>query len=197
MSSQRWSQREREMLEQLAVDQPPSRLPNVYNAWAGLHGFPLRTRFAIQFKVYALGVTDKATGDWVSAGYICRVLGVSSYLPQHWTNRHKIPCYRNGRGRRFFRRKELLKAARERPYIFSGISADRLFLLLEDRELADDIAARYPTHNGKPRPVCIIETGWLYPSKKAAARHVGVTPRAINYSISSGGTAAGYHWTYA
>ena len=197
MSGTRWSARELEMLHQITTDHPPSRVPVVYNCWAAGNGFPMRARTAIRWQIYNQQIADKATGSWVSAGYICRILGISSYLPQQWTNRDRIPCYRDSQGRRFFHRRELARAARERPWIFSSINADRLFLLLEDRELADSIAASYPTHHGTPRPVRAIETGWLYPSKREAARRVNITPRAISYSITTGGTAAGYHWAYA
>lgn len=102
MSGTRWSARELEMLQQITTDHPPSRVPVVYNCWAAGNGFPMRARTAIRWQIYNEQIADKATGSWVSAGYICRILGISSYLPQQWTNRDRIPCYRDSQGRASF-----------------------------------------------------------------------------------------------
>lgn len=197
MTRARWSERELEMLAQMLVDHPYKRVPSVYNSWAVQAGFTLRTRLAIRRKIASLQVADKASGDWVSAAYICAVLGVSLATPRYWTDRHEIPCYRDGRRRRYFQRSALRSAARKRPEIFGGISADRLFLLLEDRDLADDIAARFPRRGTDPKPVRAVETGWLYPSMTAAAKRMGVRHSSIYGAINNGRRAGGHHWTYA
>ena len=197
MKPPRWSAREMEMLEQMLVDHPYKRVPNVYNAWAVQAGFVLRTGLAIRRKAASLRVMDKASGDWVSAGYICAVLDVSLTTPKYWANRHEIPCYQDGRRRRYFQRSVLRSAARKQPEIFGGISADRLFLLLEDRDLADGIAARFTRRGADPKPVRAIETGWLYPSITAAAKRMGVRHSSIYKAINNGHRSAGYHWTHA
>lgn len=197
MSGTRWSARELEMLEQMLVDYPYKRVLSIYNSWAVQAGFVLRTELAIRQKIASLRVMDKASGDWVSAGYICAVLGVTLATPKYWANRHKIPCYRDGRRRRYFQRSELKSAARRQPEIFGGISADRLFLLLEDRDLADDIASRFTRRGTDPKPVRAVETGWLYPSITAAAKRMGVRHSSIYNAINHGHRAAGHHWTYA
>ena len=197
MKPPRWSARELEMLEQFATDQPRDRLIGVYNSWAKGQGFAARSRNAILTRLSRSGITAKAEGDWVSSGYICATLGVGIDTTQRWTNHRGIPCHRDGRKARYFRRSELRQVARKQPETFSGIPADRLFLLLEDRELADSIAAAYPWRPATPRVVCAVETGWRYPSVRAAAARVNICRQAIQHAIRTGGTAAGYHWSYA
>ena len=197
MKPPRWSAREMEMLEQLAGDQPPDRLIHVYNNWAKRQGFATRTRGAILTRLSRSGITARAEGDWVSSGYVCATLGVGIDTTQRWTSHRGIPCHRDGRNARFFRRSDLRKAAHSQPETFGGIPADRLFLLLEDRELADRIATAYPWRAATPRPVCAVETGWSYPSVRAAAARFNICRQAIQHAIRTGGTAAGYHWTHA
>lgn len=192
-----WSAVELEMLEQLAMDQPPDRLAAVYNCWAGQRRFAVRTREAVIWMANKRGFRDRACGDWVSTGYICQTLGISFNTPQRWSDQYGIPCHRDGRGRRFFRRSDLRRVAKRQPERFAGISADRLFLLLEDRSMADAVAAAFPRRPMAPRQIRCVETGWLYPSIKGAARRVGVVSGAIQRAIRTGGTAAGYHWTHA
>lgn len=197
MRPPRWSQAELDALVQLAIDVPTDRIPAAYLKWAAAEGFPMRSHAAVRSRLNRSRVIDKASGDWVSAGYICRVLGVGKDTTQRWTNRYGIPCHQDGRRRRYFLRSDLRRVARERPEIFGGIAADRLFLLLEDRKLADHIAAHFTRRGRDPRPVRAVETGWRYPSIGAAAARVHVARQAIQYAIRTGGTAAGHHWTFA
>ncbi len=197
MNGVRWSDRELEMLEQMVADYPTCRLAGVYNNWASNNGFTVRTRQAVIWAANRRGMGDKATGEWVNTAYICRQLGISFDTPHRWSDKYGIPCYRDGRGRRYFRRAELRRVAQQTPERFAGIPADRLFLLLEDRELANKVAAAHPLRPMAPRPVRAIETGWLYPSVRVAADRVGVVRGSIQRAIRTGGTAAGYHWSYA
>lgn len=197
MKPARWTAREMEMLEQMAGDQPPDRLIRSYNNWAKRQGFTARTHGAILTRLSRAGISARAEGDWVSSGYVCATLGIGIDTTQRWTDHRGIPHHRGGRNARFFRRSDLRRVAREQPETFGGISADRLFLLLEDRELADSIAARFPRRAMEPRPVRAVETGWSYPSVRAAAARFNICRQAIQHAIRTGGTAAGLHWTHA
>ena len=198
MSGQAWSTAEVEALVDAAGNYPPDLFTWAYNTWASRNEHPSRSRQALLSKLRRLRVGIRAVGgDWVSCTYICQVLGVSSDTPHYWTDRRGIPCHRDGRRARFFRRSDLVQVAREQPATFAGISADRLFLLLEDRELADRIASAHPRRGMAPRPVRAVETGWRYPSVRAAAARVHASRQAIQNAIRTGGTAAGYHWTHA
>ena len=193
----RWTPDEEEMLQQLAVDHPPDRVPTLYRTWAGSNGYVMRSASSIRSKLVALRITDKATGDWVNTGYVCKLLGISFDMPHRWTDKYGIPAHRDGHGRRYFSRRELRRIARDHPERFAGINADRLFLLLEDRQLADGIAAAYPSRPMESRPVRAIETGWLYQSVREASKRVGAHRSSIQRSIRTGTKAGGYHWTYA
>lgn len=185
------------MLRHTVENQPADRYPDIYNLWARAFGYPVRTRKALQKKASSLRITDKSSGDWVSTGYVCAVLGVTLFTPRYWTDVKGVPCYRGVCNRRFFRRSDLRKLAKQQPSLFAGISADKLFLLLEDRPLADGIAARFPRRAMDPKPVRAVETGRRYPSIRAAAEHVNVSHHSIQQAIRIGCRSAGYHWTLA
>ena len=196
MNPPRWTTAELDSLESIAANMPPDLVSRNYNSWATRNGYPNRTHQALLTRISRCGM-GRVYGDWLSSSMICRTIGVSINTTQYWSDRYDIPCHRDGRRARFFRRSDLIRVARERPEIFGGIPADQLFLLLEDRQLADAIAVSHPRRAMEPRPVRAIETGWHYPSVRAAAARMFIARQAITYSIRTGGTAAGYHWTYA
>jgi hypothetical protein len=68
------------------------------------------------------------------------------------------------------------------PRVLGGFSADALFLLLEDRRLAESVAAQYPQAIGDWRIRC-VETGQIWPSCIAAARELNVSRQAISKAI--------------
>jgi hypothetical protein len=74
------------------------------------------------------------------------------------------------------------RLARERPQALGGFDADRLFALLEDRELAEEVANRYPRPRGDWRVRC-VETGQIWPSAVSAARELHVSQAAITLAM--------------
>ena len=192
----RWSAVELEALEDLAGNVPSDRLPEDFRQWAMQHGYPPRTTYAIRTMLNRMGLTSKSIGDWVSIGVVCDLLGVGRDTPTRWVERQWVDSYRNSRNWRYFCRSDLRRMARERPAVFGGIAPERLYLLLEDRQLSESIAQRFTRRAMQPRPICALETGWRYPSIRAAAARVYCSRQAIQYAIRSGGTAAGYHWNY-
>ena len=69
--------------------------------------------------------------------------------------------------------------------MLGGFGADALFLLLEDRDLADQVAARHRVGRAVWRVRC-VETGWEWPNCAAAARYYHVTAGAISCAIRRG-----------
>jgi hypothetical protein len=197
MNGQAWSSVEADMVEQLAGDVPPDQLIDAYNQWADQKGYPQRSKQAILSRVKRSGLSNRAIGEWVSSGYICRVLDVGYDRANRLSDHREVHCHRADSGYRYFKRSDLRRAAKESPEIFRGISANRLYLLLEDRELSESIAAAYPLPGNSPKSVCAIETGWTFPSINAACRHFHVSHGAIQQAIRTGRESAGYHWTYA
>ena len=193
----RWSADEIEALDDIATNYPSDMFVEQYNRWALKHGYVRRSRNALLSKASRLGIRCQATGRWVSPRYVAQVLGISIDTPQRWDELGVLIARRDRGGRRAFLRSDVIRLAREQPAVFGGISPDRLFALLEDRELADDIAQRFPRRAIDPKPVKVVETGWRYPTIRAAAAQLYVTRQAIQFALRTGGTCAGYHWSYA
>jgi hypothetical protein len=63
-----------------------------------------------------------------------------------------------------------------------GFSADALFSLLEDRDLAEAVATAHPRPMGDWRVRC-VETGQIFSSCGAAARELHVTQACISLAI--------------
>jgi hypothetical protein len=77
------------------------------------------------------------------------------------------------------------RLARTMPRVLGGFSSDALFALLEDRDLADAVAAAHPRPMGDWRVRC-VETGQIWPSCGAAARELHVTQAAVSLAIRQG-----------
>jgi DNA-binding transcriptional MerR regulator len=191
----RWSQEEEEALEFITMNRPPHLINRLYNRWASRSGHVKRSALAIKLRIRMLGI-DRTTGDIVSASYVRKTLGVSPKTAQGWTDRGLLPDQRDKRNRRYFKRSEICDLARKHPMLFAGISADRLFMLLEDRELADEIAISHPWRTTQSRAVIAVEKRWRYATVQIAAAAVGVSRTAIYSAINRGTRSAGYHWSY-
>jgi PAS domain-containing protein len=83
---------------------------------------------------------------------------------------------------RYVSRAAWRRLARQRPQALGGFSADRLFQLLEDRELAEQVASRYPRPRGDWRVRC-VETGQVWPSAVKAAAELHVSQAAITLAM--------------
>lgn len=194
----RWTPRETQMLEQFLMDLPTDCVHQQYNAWASQNNMPLRTRKALMYRSRAYGMTaNRACGEWVRTSYITSLLNISDEVLLGRFKRYKVPSYRDSRNWIYFRRSDLVKAAQAHPAIFRDAKPDDLFLLLENRELATQVASLRLPKGNDPRPVRLIETGRVYKSMNEAAASVYVTHRAIAYAIKAGTPAAGYHWAFA
>jgi hypothetical protein len=82
----------------------------------------------------------------------------------------------------YIERRAWRRLANEMPRVLGGFPADALFLLLEDRELADGIAARYSRAMGDWRIRC-VETGRIYRNCGHAAREHHVSRACISLYI--------------
>jgi hypothetical protein len=83
---------------------------------------------------------------------------------------------------RYISRASWRRLARVMPRVLGGFSADALFLLLEDRRLAESVAAQYPQAIGDWRISC-VETGQVWPSCNVAAGELHVSQAAISKGI--------------
>lgn len=141
-------------------------------------------------------ISRKAECNFLTSGEIARILDVKIDVPQRWAERNYVPTVHNGKQRynRYFRRSDLVEMAKKSPDLLGGIDRDRLFMLLEDVDLADSIAARFPRRKGPGTMIQAVESGRIFPSFKAAARELHVSSQGIHSAMRINGTCAGYHW---
>jgi hypothetical protein len=196
-----WSPEEVAKVEELAENVPHMQIVRRYNNWADKNGYPSRTFAAIVRICVLQGVSTIPSGDYVTTGYIADVLGISVRGPQQWLARGVVAFTRgHPTGPRYVRRVDLRRLAMERPHLFAGVSAERLAALIEDAELAQQVAAAYPVRRVirasiRPRrKVRCIELNRTFNGIGEAARAVYVTHQTLTKALKRGWRAGGYRW---
>ena len=192
----RWTAAEVEHLSELA-DLPALILTRRFQRRARAQGWPPRTARAIEIKLRKLGLLDPGgsqirADDLVSAGGAAQILGCSSARISRWMEEEALlailrPVW--GGHRRYVSREGWRRLARQRPDVLGGFGADRLFELLEDRELADVVAAAHPYQRADYRIRC-VETGRIWANATAAARELFVSHSAIGLAVAEGRAVA-------
>lgn len=182
----RWSREEAEFLDSLAGDYPIKEVVNRYRRLAGQAGWPERSANAIHLKMVRMGHHVRVrAGEWVTTGGAADILGcpcarVEAWLRRPTTREILQPVWRGAF--RYVSRQNWRRLARKRPQALGGFSADRLFALLEDRKLAEQVASRYPRPRGDWRIRC-VETGEIWPSAVVAARELHVSQTTITLAM--------------
>jgi hypothetical protein len=197
MRGQHWSAEELQRLEDLTGNVPAVRLFGLYRNWAKRHGYPSRTNTAILCAVRRRGLTLSCSGETITTGVIAGLLGIPIDGPDRWIQmgRLRVQCRSSGnRPFRYILRSDFKLFARQYPQLLGGIPWEKLHLVLEDEQLSRQIAADYPHRPWHRKPVRCIETGWTWPTIRAAAKAHFITHQAITWAIRTGGTAAGRHW---
>lgn len=199
----RWSEPEIEKAESLIGNVATCDLEAKYNRWAKKHGYPPRTKRAIDHLASKLGLSLLPDGDYVTTGYISRMLGISIYAPQRWVEDNLVEHKRRGKGKyAYISRKNLRGLARRKPYLFAGCSRENLYALLESEELAEEISENYRTRGlcftpiNQQRLVHAVGTNLIFSSVGQAAKAVYVRRQVISRAIQRNWKAAGYHWEY-
>ena len=185
----RWTQPEIDHLEKLAGDVPYSTLLRSMKHMATMEGWPTRTPKAIAMRMQRTGHHCRARiGDLTTTYGAAEILGCPGARVEAWLKRKPIAAILdpqlNG-NTRYISRKSWRRLARQMPRVFGGFSADSLFLLLEDRDLAEVVALAHPRPMGDWRVRC-IETGQIWSSCRAAARELHVCQACISYAIRKG-----------
>lgn len=208
-----YTPRELETIEELVGDLPLGLLVRRYNAWAEENGLPRRTERALHQRIKELGLTIEPYGEYVRAASILSALRVSQNVIEGWIRKgwiapakHRSKPYRRvhwrerGPVRRSFRRRDLVRMARDHPEAFAGAPREGLYSLLEDADLCDAIRAAHPRRLGclnPARPVKNLSTGETYPSIRAAAEATGLHATLIRASVNKGHRAKGTRWADA
>jgi hypothetical protein len=128
------------------------------------------------------------TGEWTTTYGAGELLECPGSRVEAWLSRKPIAKildpYWIG-GIRYITRRSWRRLARVMPRVLGGFSSDALFALLEDRDLADAVAAANPCPMGDWRVRC-VETGQIWPSCGAAARELHVSQAAVSLAIRQG-----------
>lgn len=181
-----WSAAEAAFLDRLAGDLPFAELAERYRKQALRKKWPFRSDKAILTRLRRTGQRGRARhGPELTTGSAAGLLGCPGTRVEAWLRQQRINDILQPRwvGKvRYIERRAWRRLAEERPEVFGGFSASRLFLLLEDRELAESIASRYSKPLGDWRVRC-IETGRIYPSCVAVAKAHHVTQAAVSVAI--------------
>jgi hypothetical protein len=181
-----WSPPEAEYLDRLVGDLPFPELVARFHRQAQRQGWPPRTERAILARLRRTGQRASGRcGAYLTTGAAAELLGCPGTRVEAWLRQRRVrdilqPIWAGKT--RYIERKAWRRLARERPQVLGGFPADVLFLLLEDRELAESVASRYRAAMGDWRIRC-IENGRIYRSASAAARELHVTQSAISLAI--------------
>jgi len=194
MGRRTWSEAEDEYLMGLAGDLPMPLLQAAWAAEAGKHGWRNRNAHALRTRIYRLGCLSTPTGKWMTVSGLLG-LGIHRKTISDWLTQGVIPSVlTGGRNLRYFKRSDVRALARREPWRFGGCDADELFMVLENRELADRIAAEYPFRQSTSTPVRCLDTGRVWPSAAAAAKAMYCTQQALNDGLREGRRVVGMRW---
>jgi len=191
-----WTSSQVDLLHSLAGEVPWPLLPSRYNRQARVRGWPERSPIALRRQCERLHISRRAAGEWVTAGFIRALMGISYEAVKRWVRYGWLPAF-ECKSIYYVRRLDLRRLAHMKPHLFGGQDRSTLIQLFDSERLADRI-----TNMGLPRPrqckpVICIETGNRYDSIGAAARAVYVTPSRLQSVIGTHYTAAGYSWRFA
>lgn len=182
----RWSKAELQYLEEMTGDLPFSDVVRKFQYHAKCKKWPKRSAKAILQRVYRSGRLARGwCGQWTTTGGTALILGCPAERIEAWLRKDRVTQLlepRTIKGVRHISRKSWRRLAREMPEQLGGYSVDQLFTLLEDRELAEAVATRYPRTRGDWRVRC-VETGTIWPSAGHAAREMHVSQAAITLAI--------------
>lgn len=187
----KWTRVEVEMLEDLTGNSPFPAVVQQYNSWAKANGHPIRSRRALEHKVYTLVDSRASYGRWVGVGDVARALGRSHQTIWEWAQQGWIRRIHAGAASAVAR-DDLIRLAQERPTLFGGAPRDGLLLILEDHDLVDQICRDYPAMvGGMGGRYPIRWQGKVFPSIAQAARAAHVSPSAIRLGLKEGRLVCG------
>lgn len=187
-----WTDAECQHLLDLLGDLPFPVVVACYRRWASQHNFPVRTAKGIKVRAYRLGQSLRPTGQWLSSTAIAELLGKDRTSVSRWGTRGWVR-----RRKRFMLRADVVKLARQRPWLFGGCERGGLVQLLENEALADSILAAYPKRCCQPLAVVCTTTGQWYHSAHAAAMACFMDRRSVVLAMREGREVFGLRFTAA
>lgn len=183
-----WTPAEVDKLLELVGDLPFPLAVGQWNIWAAKQGLGHRSINSIRKKASDLGETACAYGRWMHLMDVARMLGRHRSTLNDWIHRGVLTVYRYG-PRTTLRRMDLVKLAKERPWLFGGCDRSGLIQLLEDEALVNDLLKRYPRQSGIGRKVRCGSR--VFNSYADASRALHISVGAIRWSLKTGKPTCG------
>jgi hypothetical protein len=185
----RWTPPEIDYVNELAGDVPFADLVRRFQQRAKQQGWPPRTECAILKRLHRTHQRGGCRhGEWLTIGYVGEVLGCPGARVDGWLRRRGVAEILQPRWRgkvRYVERVAWRRLARQMPRILGGFPVDRLFLLLEDQELANEVARAYPRTIGDWRLRC-VETRKVYRNCAEVAERHHVSHSAVSLAVRRG-----------
>lgn len=191
-----WTPQQLNLLRALAGEVPWPMLRNKYNRQAKTRGWPVRSEIALRRQCERHHIGRRAMGEWVTAGFIRTLMGISYEAIKRWVRYGWLPAF-TCESIYYVRRRDLRNLAKFKPHLFGGQDRSALVQLFDSEQLADEILAMKLPLPRQCKPVICIETGIRYKSIGTAARAVYVTPSRLQSVIDTHYRAAGYTWRFA
>lgn len=195
----RWSKPEIEHLNEMAGEIPFPDLVRKFQQRSRQEGWPPRSSSAILQRLHRTHQRGACRGgEWMTTGHVADVLGISRSRVDAWMRRPRVREILQPRWRgkvRYVERIAWRRLARQLPRVLGGFSADALFLLLEDRELADQVAEQHRASIGDWRIRC-LETGRIYGSCCEVARQHHISHTAVSRAVRLGRPVASIGMTF-
>lgn len=184
----RWTEFEVNVLRSLAETTPQCQIKARYNSIVVKQGLPQRSFTAIKSKCNKDGILIRPEVETYDVPYVAKCLGVCNTTIYKWIKDFGLKATRSRNkayAHYYISHKSLRAFARKNPERFAGVDPINLFILINDKDLADQITEQYPrkisTQFGCTRIRCIT-TGKIYTS-------IGKLCREYNFSRSS------FDWT--
>lgn len=194
-----WTQQEALYLDSMAGELPFPDLLARYQRHAKRQGWPARSETAIQQRLRRTGQRANARqGACLTSGGAAEILGCPPTRVGGWLKRQDVCAVLQPRRVGYFfyiERRAWRRLAREMPYVLGGFGVDALFALLEDRELAEQVAADHPVTWGDKRIRC-VETGRIYRNRDEAARLHHIHRSTISLAMCKGRPVASLGLTF-
>lgn len=186
-----WSDGESALLEKLTGVEPFPIIVERLQAYQRRKLLPERSATAIEMQIKRLGLSRRCTLDNLNGSELAAALGVPYSRIRNWLSRSALPLHATHAHTPRVRLKDLRDWAEANPRLLVSIDADRLDWLLGDPELVKAIGKARPVTRGKACPVLRVDTGEAFPTIKAAAAAIYISPPALRQALDRNRSCAG------
>lgn len=184
----RWTKAEIELLRSLAELTPPCHMKAKYNSIASKMNLPKRSFKAIKSKCNKTGIIIRPEVQTYHVPHVAKCLGVCKTTIYTWIQEEGLKASRRRNSpysHYYISHKDLKAFVRKHPEKFGGVDPLNLFVLIDDKDLADRVTQQYPkkfVSQFPPTRMRCVTTGKIYKS-------IGDLCREHNFSRST------FNWT--